>query len=180
MQKWVKKGKFGVKMVQQDYIWDPLRKKSVRNTPEEAVRQWFISVLHEGMHIPEHMMGSEVALSHAGKESPDGFRGKSFPGVFFRNMVADDDRPLITRFHTTWIKVGPVEDEFFDSFGIFQGEGEGDVAAVRETEKDGLIDTFFVHKVVQIFSKLLNSERLISFWRFAMAACINGNDAILF
>ena len=68
LQKWVKKGKFGVKMVQQDYIWDPLRKKSVRNTPEEAVRQWFISVLHEGMHVPEHMMGSEVALSHAGKD----------------------------------------------------------------------------------------------------------------
>ncbi len=55
-------------MVQQDYIWDPLRKNSVRNTPEEAVRQWFISVLHEGMHVPEHMMGSEVALSHAGKD----------------------------------------------------------------------------------------------------------------
>ena len=50
-----------------DYIWDPLRKKSVRNTPEEAVRQWFISVLHEGMHVPEQMMGSEVAFSHAGK-----------------------------------------------------------------------------------------------------------------
>lgn len=51
----------------QEYLWDPLRKKSVRRTPEEEVRQWFISVLHEGMHIPEHMMGSEVALQHAGK-----------------------------------------------------------------------------------------------------------------
>ena len=50
------------------YIWDPLRRKSVRNTPEEAVRQWFISVLHEGMKVPEHMMGSEVALTHAGKQ----------------------------------------------------------------------------------------------------------------
>ena len=55
-------------MIQEEYIWDPLRKKSVRNTPEEAVRQWFISVLHEGMHVPEHMMGSEVAFCHAGKE----------------------------------------------------------------------------------------------------------------
>lgn len=51
----------------EEYLWDPLRKKSVRRTPEEEVRQWFISVLHEGMHIPEHMMGSEVALQHAGK-----------------------------------------------------------------------------------------------------------------
>ncbi len=49
-------------MVSSEYIWDPLRRKSVRNTPEEAVRQWFISVLHEGMKVPEHMMGSEVAL----------------------------------------------------------------------------------------------------------------------
>ena len=55
-------------MVQDAYIWDPLRKKSVRNTPEEAVRQWFISVLHEGMKVPEHMMGSEVALRHGAKE----------------------------------------------------------------------------------------------------------------
>ena len=55
-------------MVQTEYIWDPLRKKSVRNTPEEAVRQWFIAVLHEGMGVPEHMMGSEVALTHGGKK----------------------------------------------------------------------------------------------------------------
>lgn len=41
----------------------------MKNTPEEAVRQWFISsVLHEGMGVPEHMMGSEVALTHAGKQ----------------------------------------------------------------------------------------------------------------
>ena len=55
-------------MIQNEYLWDPLRKKSVRNTPEEAVRQWFISVLHEGMHVPEHMMGSEVAFRHGAKD----------------------------------------------------------------------------------------------------------------
>lgn len=54
--------------MESDYIWDPLRRKSVRNTPEEQVRQWFISVLHEGMGVPEHMMGSEVALKHGTKE----------------------------------------------------------------------------------------------------------------
>ena len=56
------------KFMEAEYIWDPLRKKSVRNTPEEAVRQWFISVLHQGMGVPEHMMGSEVSLTHAGKD----------------------------------------------------------------------------------------------------------------
>jgi len=40
----------------------------VRNTPEEAVRQWFISVLHEGMGVPEHMMGSEVSFRHGSKD----------------------------------------------------------------------------------------------------------------
>lgn len=54
--------------MESDYIWDPLRRKSVRNTPEEQVRQWFISVLHEGMGVPEHMMGSEVALKYGAKE----------------------------------------------------------------------------------------------------------------
>ena len=63
-----KNGKFGVEMVSSEYIWDPLRRKSVRNTPEEAVRQWFISVLHEGMKVPEHMMGSEVSLKLGRKD----------------------------------------------------------------------------------------------------------------
>lgn len=63
-----KNAKFGVEMVSSEYIWDPLRRKSVRNTPEEAVRQWFISVLHEGMKVPEHMMGSEVALKVGQKD----------------------------------------------------------------------------------------------------------------
>lgn len=31
------------------------------------MRQWFISVLHESFGVPMHMMGSEVALEHAGK-----------------------------------------------------------------------------------------------------------------
>ena len=51
-----------------DMVWDPLRKKSVRLTPEEEVRQWFISVLHEGMKVPEHMMGSEVSLTWNGMD----------------------------------------------------------------------------------------------------------------
>lgn len=54
--------------MQSRYAWDPLRKKSVLLTPEEEVRQWFISVLHEGMHIPEHMMGSEVSLKVGQKD----------------------------------------------------------------------------------------------------------------
>lgn len=54
--------------VQSDYIWDPLRKKSVRQTPEEEVRQWFISVLETGMKVPRHLMMSEVSLHLGQKE----------------------------------------------------------------------------------------------------------------
>jgi len=43
-------------------IWDPLRKKHVARTPEEEVRQWFISVMRDGMKIPSHMMMSEVPM----------------------------------------------------------------------------------------------------------------------
>ena len=42
--------------------WDPLRRKEVAETPEEEVRQWFITVLRDGMKVPEHMMMSEVSL----------------------------------------------------------------------------------------------------------------------
>jgi len=43
-------------------VWDPLRKKEVALTPEEQVRQWFISVLAEEMNVPMHMMMSEVPI----------------------------------------------------------------------------------------------------------------------
>ncbi len=44
-------------------VWDPLRKKEVALTPEERVRQWFITLLRDGLHVPVHMMNSEVELS---------------------------------------------------------------------------------------------------------------------
>lgn len=45
-------------------IWDPLRRREVPLTPEERVRQWFISVLMEEMKVPRHMMMSEVQLTY--------------------------------------------------------------------------------------------------------------------
>lgn len=50
-----------------DQIWDPLRKKNVAATPEERVRQWFISLLHGTMGVPVHMMKSEVGFRWGGK-----------------------------------------------------------------------------------------------------------------
>ena len=43
-------------------IWDPLRRKNVALTPEEGVRQWFIRILNEELHVPLHKMMSEVAM----------------------------------------------------------------------------------------------------------------------
>ena len=48
--------------MEQQKVWDPLRKKAVALTPEEKVRQWFIGVLKERMKVPEYMMMSEVAM----------------------------------------------------------------------------------------------------------------------
>lgn len=48
-------------------IWDPLRKREVALTPEEKVRQWFISVLRDDMKVPAHMMMSEVGMTLGGK-----------------------------------------------------------------------------------------------------------------
>lgn len=44
-------------------IWDPLRHKEVAATPEEIVRQWFITVLRDEMGVPQHMMMSEAKLN---------------------------------------------------------------------------------------------------------------------
>lgn len=43
-------------------VYDPLRKKKVALTPEEEVRQWFISVLHEELKVPMQLMMSEVGM----------------------------------------------------------------------------------------------------------------------
>lgn len=43
-------------------IWDTLRKKDVALTPEENVRQWFISLLIDEFRVPAHMMMSEASI----------------------------------------------------------------------------------------------------------------------
>jgi len=50
-------------MTDKGAIYDPLRKRLVPRTPEEEVRQWFISVLGKEAGVPLHMMMSEVAMS---------------------------------------------------------------------------------------------------------------------
>lgn len=45
-------------------IYDPLRRKDVRLTPEEKVRQWFIGLLNSSAGVPLHQMMSEVPLKY--------------------------------------------------------------------------------------------------------------------
>lgn len=52
----------------QGLIWDPLRKKEVKLTPEERVRQWCIGVLSERLMVPMHMMMSEVGIRLGDKQ----------------------------------------------------------------------------------------------------------------
>lgn len=47
---------------------DPLRHKEVPDTPEERVRQWFISLLREELGVPLHMMNSEVGFNLNGRK----------------------------------------------------------------------------------------------------------------
>ena len=74
-------------------IWDPLRKKEVALTPEERVRQWFISVLIQQMEVPAHMMMSEVGFKLGEKQ----FRADIL--VYDRNvkplMVVECKRPEV-------------------------------------------------------------------------------------
>ena len=47
-----------------EMVSDPLRKKDVPLTPEDRVRQWFITVLKDTMLVPLHMMMSEVGMKY--------------------------------------------------------------------------------------------------------------------
>lgn len=46
-------------------IYDPLRRREVALTPEERVRQWFISILKDSAGVPLHQMMSEVSLRYS-------------------------------------------------------------------------------------------------------------------
>ena len=46
----------------ENMVWDPLRRKNVPLTPEERVRQWFITVLKDRMQVPLHMLMSDVGM----------------------------------------------------------------------------------------------------------------------
>lgn len=65
-------------------VWDPLRKKNVPLTPEERVRQWFITILHDTMKVPMHMMMSEVGMKYG--EGPE-------KKEFRADIVVYDRRP---------------------------------------------------------------------------------------
>ena len=55
-------------MSEKQTIWDSLRKKEIALTPEERVRQWFISVLIQQMEVPAHMMMSEAGFKLGEKQ----------------------------------------------------------------------------------------------------------------
>lgn len=49
-------------------LFDPLRKIQVPATPEEQVRQWFITVLMDSCRVPQSLMKSEVGFCLAHKQ----------------------------------------------------------------------------------------------------------------
>lgn len=50
------------------HIYDPLRRKEVKATPEEQVRQWFVQVLLREAGVPAHLMMTEVGFRWGGKQ----------------------------------------------------------------------------------------------------------------
>lgn len=49
-------------------VWDPLRRIEIAATPEEQVRQWFISELKNTFHVPVDLMMSEVGFKFGSKQ----------------------------------------------------------------------------------------------------------------
>lgn len=49
-------------------VWDPLRRIEIAATPEEQVRQWFISELRNTFHVPVDLMMSEVGFKFGSKQ----------------------------------------------------------------------------------------------------------------
>lgn len=53
------------------FIFDPIRKKNVQDTPEERVRQHVISVLTKIKNVPTHLIEVEFSLSTLQPENQD-------------------------------------------------------------------------------------------------------------
>ena len=52
-----------------EYYLDPIRKRLVKVTPEETVRQQMISYLLDKLNVPQNMLSAEERLSHYGVDS---------------------------------------------------------------------------------------------------------------
>ncbi|OQX99786.1 MAG: hypothetical protein B6I20_09630 [Bacteroidetes bacterium 4572_117] len=62
--------KYPVKIISKNghkYVFDPIRKKHIKLTPEEKVRQYFIQYLVEKKHYPIGLIGVEQKLPGKGK-----------------------------------------------------------------------------------------------------------------
>lgn len=51
-------------MKQSGMIYDPLRRGYFKETPEERVRQWFVSYLINSLGYPAQLMDNEVTIHH--------------------------------------------------------------------------------------------------------------------
>ena len=49
-------------------VFDPVRRQSVANTPEEGVRQWLIRLLSSELDYPLHLMSCEYPMDMNGKK----------------------------------------------------------------------------------------------------------------
>ena len=80
----------------------------------------------------------------------------------FCNAVADFDRPLVQRLHTTRKQIGTVNNHFVNFFGVLQSKGQGDISPIGKAKQNGLFHPFFIHEIMQVLRKLLYGERFLS------------------
>ena len=69
-------------------------------------------------------------------------------------------------FHSGRFCVSSVEDKLSNSFRIFRSENHCDISAVAEPENIRLFDFMEIHKILQIFRKLINRKKALPPWEF--------------
>jgi len=95
------------------FIWDPIRKKTLKDRPEERVRQQFITFLRYALLIPSSRIGVEVSIT--GKKRGQTLRADIVTwqaGTFDPEIIVEVKSSSVRLSHQTLTQLGNYQKNF--------------------------------------------------------------------
>ena len=145
---------------------------------------------HAGVRFPDHILGAGNdqspctnrfefirmdirIIDHQSKHLCVQPRGVTLFGKVFSHSVTDLDGNLNRPLDPSRIQVRSVQDQTVYTVRIPDRKNQGDIPAVRKSEKMCLLNLMIIHETQQVIRKLPYRKRLISSGCFSMSSGID-------